>query len=178
MSNKKKLDENSVKEILKDHVEDSTEINSIIEEAGLDFEKCKSTGKLTKIQIHDIKELFAKCLLENMRRSDCIDLVASFLENKHNIEVGKDISVHAMIKHYEVVRKQIFKRSVDSIESARDKYVADMQRLILKAENANDISTAIKGVKELAEFEGALTKKDDSKIVLNFLPIDDKPKKD
>ena len=51
-----------------------------------------------------------------------------------------------------------------------------MQRLILKAEQARDYSTAIKGVKDLADFEGALKSKDDRKVILNLIPVENDKK--
>lgn len=132
--------------------------------------------KLSENQIFDIMQIFAEGILTNVKRADCIAMAEVYLQ-QFGIEVGKNVSEKNLIAHYTKTRDQIQTRNIETIEQARERYVRDMQRLTRKAEQVGDISNAMKGVEKLAEFEGALKKQDESKVILNLIPVEDKTEK-
>lgn len=133
---------------------------------------------LTEKQMFDLLELFSYGMLQNLRRSQCIDIGLQYLEDFGITEGhgGKQISNTRLITIYNTAKRQLYTRTLKDIQGEKDSYVKNLHRLAMKAENAMDFKAAISCLKEIATVAGVYKHKEESQIVLNFLPAskDDK----
>lgn len=132
--------------------------------------------ELTPRQLLDMGEIMAYGLLQNLRRAQCIDIATQYLEEQ-GLSVGKgktQVSYQRVVRVYNDAKKSLFDRSLYDIQKEKENYVKNLHRIALKAENAMDFKAAISCLKEIATVAGVFSEKEESKIVLNFLPAQPK----
>ena len=155
------------KKIVQDFVRDESNKDVLAAEL-VNTSPASPNSSLTPIQIYDIKEIIAYGLVNNLRRSQCVDLCIEFLEQQ-DVIAGDDVSMSRLYQIYVDVRGKLLHRTMENIESEKENFYKNMSRLALKCEANNDYGNAIKAYREIAELAGVFKEKDDSRIVLNFI---------
>ena len=128
-----------------------------------------STRKLTDGKLIDIREIFARGILHDYPRRECMAMVVQFLKD-NEIVVGEDVSERQIVSLYTETKKALNERSIGTIEQERQRFLNAMFKVSNRCLSDRDHANFIKAQKEIAEVTGVYDAKDDSKIVINFSP--------
>lgn len=130
-----------------------------------------STGNacsiFTEEQNFDIKESMMFGILYGMKRSDIIINSMQLAQNMGII----DVSEKRLISIYTTSRDELFKYRLGTIEQEKQKFLERMYRLGAKAETQGDFANAFKAYEKIASVAGVYAESDESKVILNFVPV-------
>lgn len=137
--------------------------------------KTRACDYFTEEQNFDIKENMMFGILYGMKRSDIITNSKQLAEN---MEVF-DVTEKRLISIYNTARDELFTYRLGTIEQEKQKFLERMYRLGAKAETQGDFSNAFKAYEKIAQVAGVYAESDESKVILNFVPVkSSRPKAD
>lgn len=118
-------------------------------------------------QVFDIKENMMFGILHGMKRSDILVHTRQFSEN-----IGvPEVTESRLIGLYNSARDDLFNYRLGTIEQEKKKFIERMYRLGAKAEARGDFANAFKAYDKIAVIAGVYAESDESKVILNFVPV-------